>query len=224
MGWEKEEEECLRSIPGHGGSYGVLGAQAGAEHGSANPAAPWGEAGSSTAGTGKGDKGSGDGDRGNTGVGKGASGRSAGIGKTALGLGETRGRERGNERRILQVANSRSDTAAPAQREPISRQQPPGAAAPLWSGEPGRVNTGNEQDRHRGLTLRRATGHGPAHPVTPVSHGHRRPDEKGSVQEGPRMLPLLPTAHSPVTRRGHPARARSPPEAPALHAPETVRN
>lgn len=45
MRWEEEEEEeeQPRSIPGHCGSYTVLGVRAGAEHGSANQAAPPGD-------------------------------------------------------------------------------------------------------------------------------------------------------------------------------------
>lgn len=59
------------------------------------------------------------------------------------------------------------------QHSPISWQQPPGAAAPPRSSELGCGNTGNER---RGLTLRPATAHGPAGPVTPASHIHGKPE------------------------------------------------
>lgn len=131
----------------------VLSAWAGAKHGSANPAAPRGEAGTSTAVSwfnhrgfdplllGKGVKAVGMETEGTP-----VWGREQVVGVLALekrpwGWGETCGRERGSKTRILQVANSPSDRTAPAQQEPISRQWPPRAAAPPWSSEPGRVNT-----------------------------------------------------------------------------------
>lgn len=75
------------------------------------------------------------------------------------------------------MANSHSDTAA--------WQQLPRAAAPPWSGEPSHEDTGNEQDRHRELTLRCATGHRPAHPVRLVSHSRRGSERRAQSTRVP---------------------------------------
>lgn len=80
------------------------------------------------------------------------------------------------------------------QHSPISWQRSLGAAAIPWSSELGCGNTGNE---HGGLTLRPATAHGSARPITPVSHIHGR-------QEGPRTQLCLLLWIDPLSHTGTP--------------------